>query len=150
MCAFQHQANPNAKDGRGWNGLFFATSSNHSNVVRVLLASGMDCNETDASRYAISPFHMACAEGHERIVELFLQYVSQSLNFPSQFPKRRFFACWKWGFQIKIGAKSIFCGRGLFWKMKSSYDLCIISHSVGIAENVLCVWILENGDDFDF
>ncbi len=64
----------NSEDKKGWNSLFYAACLNHTNTVRVLLKRGADPNQKDKIQ-GLTPFHLACGNGHELMVQIFLEYV---------------------------------------------------------------------------
>ncbi|BFZ14431.1 hypothetical protein BsWGS_17470 [Bradybaena similaris] len=60
-------------DKTGWTALFHATYAGHQNFVAFLLEAGANMDAIEPSS-GLTPFMEAAAEGHEIIVQLFLQH----------------------------------------------------------------------------
>jgi ankyrin repeat protein len=69
----QYSANVHAIDNRGSTSLFYGLLSSHLGVVEILLSAGAEPNRRNFA--GDTSFLLACANGHELIVDACLQYV---------------------------------------------------------------------------
>ncbi len=63
----------------GYTPLFIATSEGKVEAVKILLEAGADISITSETSQG-SPFHVACAQGYEEIVDTFLRYDKSLAN----------------------------------------------------------------------
>ncbi|KAH9514926.1 Ankyrin repeat and SAM domain-containing protein 3 [Bulinus truncatus] len=69
----RNRAQLEVSDKNGWTALFHATYAGHQNFVAFLLEVGANKDAIEPSS-GMTPFMVAAAEGHEIIVQLFLQH----------------------------------------------------------------------------
>ncbi|XP_072049082.1 ankyrin repeat and SAM domain-containing protein 3-like [Amphiura filiformis] len=79
----QQGAEIEVQDNRGWNTLFYATFAGHQKMVQFLMETGANVNAKEP-RHKITPLMMAAAEGHEIIVNAFLQCEGIDVNAKSE------------------------------------------------------------------
>jgi len=75
----EHGANVNITTADGRSPLFLASYRGHDAVVKLLLQAKADCTTSFQDG---TPFHIACFEGHEKVVRTFLAYCP-SVNTPT-------------------------------------------------------------------
>ncbi|RCN39210.1 ankyrin repeat protein [Ancylostoma caninum] len=76
VCALiENRANPNEKDDDGSTSLLKACIYCSSNLVRLLLSSGADCNVTD--KWHNSVYHMVARHGRNDVLQLLINHAGK-------------------------------------------------------------------------